>query len=269
MSNNQIKNEKMYNLFKISSFVLCQFAIVFFGIMLSLWVIVAMRNNELSNPASEVVKYHRPAAIAFTVLFIIAAGATAALYFLFKHYKAKLDGFVDKSIKTLNKNNDIKKPSNININLNTAAAPIKTPVTPINPNTPVKKVVTQTTTTTSRPGVVTPPKAAIGINKSVAPSIGTKPVTVGPRPLIGSSKPSAPVAKPIAPVSKTVAPVAKPSASKVSPITTKPVTPANKPATVVAKPNASRPTGITPPTSSRPMPTKSTAPSTRPVAPKK
>lgn len=253
MSNNQIKNEKMYNLFKISSFVLCQFSIVFFGIMLSLWVIVAMRNNELSNPASEIARYHQPAAIAFTVLFIIVAGATGALYFLYKHYKAKLDGFVDKSIKSLNKNNDIKKPSNININLNTAAEPIKTPVTPIGPNTPVKKVVTQTTTTTSRPGIVTPPRAAMGINKSVAPTPASKPVGIGSRPLIGSSKPTTPVAK-------TAAPVARPSvvlAPKSSSSVARPTTPATKVAMPVTKPGATRPTGITPPTS------------TRPVAPKK
>lgn len=151
MSYTQISLEKRKGINMWIAFIAVQFAILFLGVMVGLWIVALIRIAEV-NTNSEVALV-RIFAIVFTVLTAIATIVTIVSYILYIKYRNLLDGFVDQSLKNIQKEkSDVK---NINIKLTT---PVAQPATPVVNKTvqngPVKKVVTTTTTTTSKPGTV-------------------------------------------------------------------------------------------------------------------
>ncbi|WP_412031916.1 hypothetical protein [Malacoplasma muris] len=156
MSYTQISLEKKKTITGRIAFIAAQFAIIFLGVMVGLWVVTLIRISEVETNSQ--IALVRILAIVFTALTAVATILTIVSYLLYIKYKNLLDGFVDQSLKSIQKEKvDVSKKQNINIKLTAPAVPAAAPVTNTTKtvqNGPVKKVVTTTTTTTSKPGTV-------------------------------------------------------------------------------------------------------------------
>lgn len=238
MSYTQISLEKKKGITMWTAFIAVQFAILFLGVMVGLWIVTLVRISEIETNSQ--IALVRTFAIVFTVLTAIATIVTVVSYMLYIKYRNLLDGFVDQSLKNIQKEKaDVNKKQNINIKL---TAPVATPAAPVNKtvqNGPVKKIVTTTTTTTSKPGTVVrtinsvPAKSKSNESKPLfsglkslfskkevpASTTATKTATtpVGVKPVVSKTTTTTVAVKPSTAAPAKATPVARPAVAPVRP----------------------------------------------------